>query len=244
MEISQNRLSQSQIERFHTDGFAAEQVQAFTQLIAGRLPDHEGAIVDVGGGLGYFAASLSDHLKMKARVVDSDEDSIAACKRIHSGLEAFAEDALAPTFRGDEKVVCFNLILHHLVAGNEKGTRELQQKALKHWAGRAKFIFVNEYVYESFLGNLSGRLIFEITKSKPLSAIASVAGRIFPSLKANTLGVGVRFRSRREWMTLVEEAGFEVLGVVPGEEEPVSLPRRALFIKSKRRDSFLIAEKC
>ena len=64
--------------------------------------------------------------------------------------------------------------------------------------------------------------------------------KLSPSLKANTFGVGVRFRSHKEWCKLFESLGFKVVGTKIGEEEFVSLPRRLLLIKNCRRDSFLL----
>jgi hypothetical protein len=74
-----------------------------------------------------------------------------------------------------------------------------------------------------------------------LSALGQAIARVVPTLHANTFGVGVRFRSNADWKRLFSEAGFATIGEVRGEEERISLPRRLLFIKSIRRDSFLIA---
>jgi hypothetical protein len=64
-----------------------------------------------------------------------------------------------------------------------------------------------------------------------------------PSLKANTFGVGVRFRSGNEWTKIFDNSGFVVEAELKGEEEFISLPRRLLLIKSIRRDSFLLVAK-
>ena len=67
-----------------------------------------------------------------------------------------------------------------------------------------------------------------------------MASKLMPLLKANTFGVGVRFRSYDEWMQLFQEAGFSVVKTELGRKEIVSLPRRLLLIKQIRKDSFLI----
>ena len=77
-----------------------------------------------------------------------------------------------------------------------------------------------------------------ITKSPILSWIGRIGAAVMPSLKANTFGVGVRFRSTQEWLRVFEAAGYVVKSKIVGSEEPVSLPRRLLAIKHIRRDSY------
>ena len=67
-------------------------------------------IVDMGGGSGFFAKALQNRIHQIVRILDSDSQSIDFCKQ--EGIEATYGDALKPTIVGDEKLVCFNLILH------------------------------------------------------------------------------------------------------------------------------------
>jgi hypothetical protein len=228
----QRRLANEQIEAFYHDEFVTDQVADFSRLV----PESGGVITDVGGGCGFFARALSDVRGSRIRVLDMDEVSVESSRSL--GVEAEVGDALNPHFRGDESVACFNLILHHLVGANERETRALQVKALAVWRGRAKTLFVNEYIYESLLGTSSGRLIYEITVSPVLSFIGRQAARLVPSIRANTFGVGVRFRSHDEWLALFEEAGWRAAAVSIGKPEPIARPLRAMLIKIIRRDSF------
>ena len=84
-------------------------------------------------------------------------------------------------------------------------------------------------------------MIYAITRSRPLSALAAAVSRWVPSLRANTFGVGVRFRARSEWVRVFESVGYRVLASVRGPEETVSAARRLLLIRSCRRDSFVLA---
>ena len=127
------------------------------------------------------------------------------------------------------------------MAQSEKVTFDLQSGALKVWRGHVKYIFINEYLYESYLGDFSAWIIFQVTKSQLLSRIASLIAKLFPTLKANTFGVGVRFRTSKDWIKLFEETGFFIKGYRRGVSEPVSLARHLLVIKEIRRDSFLLA---
>lgn len=234
--VTQTRLSTEQIEAFYHDEFVNDQVRDFAELVSDVRDG--GVVVDMGGGCGFFAAGLSDRSGWQTRVVDSDPGSIAACRE--NGVDAVKGDALAPTVAGDEDVVCFNLILHHLIGPTEEATRSLQTKALKAWHGRARAVFVNEYIYQSFVGTMSGWLIYRITSNRLLSWIGTQAARVVPSFKANTFGIGVRFRAHEEWHRLFAEAGYRVTDVRIGAAEHISFPLRTLLIRTIRRDSFLI----
>lgn len=230
--ITQRRLSTDQVEAFFHDEFVTDQVRDFAEIMG----DVEGVVADIGGGCGYFAQALTQSTGRPTRVIDMDPASVEAAMR--GGVQAEFGDALAPVARGDEGAVCFNLILHHLVAGSESETRELQKTALSAWRGRVDALFVNEYIYQSMIGTVSGALIYLITVNPVLSFIGRQVAKVIPAFAANTFGVGVRFRSHEEWIALFKEAGYEVADVRIGEPEPISRPLRALLIRTIRRDSF------
>lgn len=230
----QRTLSTDQVAAFYHDQFVTDQVSDFLNLVTSSITS--GVVADVGGGCGFFAKALNEARGDKTRVIDMDTASVHAARAL--GVEAVLGDALHPAFIGDERVASFNLILHHLIGANEVSTRALQVRALAAWRGRADTLFINEYIYESFIGNVSGRIIYEITSSRLLSFVGRQAARLVPALRANTFGVGVRFRSHQEWLLLFEEAGWRVAGVRIGTPEPVAAPLRSMLIKSIRRDSF------
>lgn len=231
--IIQQTLSPKQIEAFYHDQFVEDQVRDF-ELLRNSAPLNR--IVDIGGGVGYFAHSLSEKTGAKTRVIDMDIVSVERCRE--RGVDAVQGNALSPPKIGDESVACFNLILHHLVGKDEQSTRNLQLQALRAWKGSVSYIFVNEYVYESAMLDISGKLIFLITSNKILSIAGRAIARIIPAFNANTFGIGVRFRAHHEWCKLFSEAGYKVAVSRLGQNECISLPLRALFIKNIRRDSF------
>jgi hypothetical protein len=236
IDQAQRKLDSTQIDAFKHDAFVEDQVRDFSNLAFAAAGD--GVVVDVGGGVGYFAHSVATRLKRPVRMIDADPGSVAHARR--HGVNAEVGDAVAPTIRGDEDVVCFNLILHHLIDANEAGTRALQVKALTVWRGKTKAVFVNEYIYQSFVGTASGALIYAITSNAFLSAILKHVGKIIPAFRANTFGVGVRFRAHEEWVKLFAEAGYRVVKTQIGVPERISMPWRGLLIKTIRRDSFLL----
>lgn len=238
MTTQQKTLSAQQIEAFYHDHFVEAQLRNYLILVPPAVPAPR-AIVDVGGGCGFFAEGLKRAAGLSVRVLDMDPASVRSCHA--KDVEAEVGDALQPPLRGDEDVACFNLVLHHLVGRNEADTTALQKRALASWRGQAQAVFVDEYIYDAWFANASGRLIYAITSSRALSAIASAVSRVVPSLRANTFGVGVRFRAHDEWCQLFESIGYRVVATVRGAEEGVSLARRALLIRSCRRDSFVLA---
>jgi hypothetical protein len=241
-DIQQLRLDPSKIKAFYSDKLANKQVADFLNLIHSCEGVESYNVVDIGGGHGHFSNQLVAQLGIKARVIDSDEQSLALCRRDYGvRVECELGNALYPRIRGDEDVICFNLVLHHLVSDSEAKTRELQKRALMVWKQQAKYLFVNEYIYESHYKDISGRLIYEVTVNSMLSHVASLVGKLFPALRANTLGVGVRFRSYQEWLRLFDECGLDVVDYVQGSFEPLLWPRKMLLIKGMRKDSFLLA---
>lgn len=234
--VVQATLSAEQIEAFYHDEFVDDQVRDFCSMLGGESDGK--VVVDIGGGCGFFAKRLAEKAGERTRVIDMDSRSIEECRR--SGVDGRIGDALSPGVEGDEGVVTFNLILHHLIGSNEKETRQLQLGALKPWIGKTKYVFVNEYIYQSWIKNLSGRLIYNITSSRILSFIARIISKIIPAFKANTFGVGVRFRSHDEWCRIFSEAGYRVADSRIGQPEHISPPLRVLMIKTIRRDSFVL----
>lgn len=241
MQKEQQKLSEDQIKAFYHDSFVEDQVRDFHELLGPILHPRPERIIDVGGGAGFFARCLQEEIGIPVSVLDSDPQSIQLCEQ--AGIEAELGDALHPVIADHDVVVCLNLILHHLVGKSEAETNGLQRQALSVWQPRARAIFVNEYIYESFLfKNISGRLIFLITSSALFSYMGGLVAKVIPSLKANTFGVGVRFRASDEWKEIFTSLGFDVVGTVKGVDEDVSFARRLLFIKSCRRDSFLLCK--
>lgn len=236
----QVKLAPEQIEAFYHDHFVEAQVGDFISLVrkAEVECDH---VTDIGGGVGHFAAALQREAGVRVEVVDTDPVSVEACET--RGVSAKCGDALNPSFSGHEDVVTFNLILHHLIGSSESETLTIQKRALSVWRGKASAVFVNEYIYDSYVGTFSGQLIYAITSNRFLSVLGQWVSRIIPSLKANTFGVGVRFRAEKEWTDIFRSLGYTVTSATRGPEEEVSLARRLLLIKSCRRDSFLLVER-
>ena len=119
-EFQQRALNTKQVEEFYHDVFVTTQLCDFVDFVAETgLPVKK--VIDIGGGCGYFANALAKKTGFDAQVVDMDPGSVAACLNI--GVPAEIGDALNPAQHGDEDIVSFNLILHHLVAASNARLR-------------------------------------------------------------------------------------------------------------------------
>ncbi|NJR72467.1 MAG: class I SAM-dependent methyltransferase, partial [Gammaproteobacteria bacterium] len=99
------------------------------EAINGQEKLKKECIIDVGGGCGYFADQLNKKTGRPVRVIDSDTHSINEVAKLNNKkIFGVVGDALKPDIQGDESIVCFNLILHHIIGGNEEETRALQKK--------------------------------------------------------------------------------------------------------------------
>jgi hypothetical protein len=238
----QKVLNSEQLKAFYHNEFVSDQIAHFKDLVGrGKLGPKAPSevIVDLGGGVGYFAEGLHHELGYRVRVVDLDPVSIDKCRA--RGLDACLGDAVGYEKKADEHIACLNLILHHLIGRDSEGTRAMQVKALQNWRRKDCLVFVNEYIYESLIPGFSGWLIYQVTTSKVLSAIGRLISKVIPSFRANTFGVGVRFRSDAEWTEVFKNAGLKVLAKREGVMERISPPLRILLIKSIRRSSYLLA---
>ena len=178
----QKTLSAEQIKDFYHQNFVRDQVTDFEAQVPLPLGDDQ-VVLDVGGGFGFFAEALARKTGVRVRVLDSDPVSVDACRARE--VDAELSDALQPKIRGDEAVVSFNLILHHLIGATASETADLQRRALQPWRGRARFVLVNEYIYESWgWPGTSAWFIWSVTSSQLLSRIGTAVSKFVPSLRA------------------------------------------------------------
>jgi hypothetical protein len=138
----QRTLNTAQLSEFYINVFVDDQVRDFKLCFLDKHKLIAGAIVDMGGGMGHFASTVKQDFANVVRVVEMDPVSVENCKVC--GLEAEIGDATNYVPRGDEAVICFNLILHHLVSNTEVDTRRLQSIALRTWAGNSHRLFVKD----------------------------------------------------------------------------------------------------
>lgn len=244
MEMEQKVLQRSALDAFDTPEGVVEQLRHFKECY-GYDRSSPFSLLDVGGGAGYFVSALQEEFPaMRATILDIDESAVFKARGRGLAAEPGSIlERLPEHIPGEFDVICFNLVLHHIVAGGARKTRELQMRALslagKRLSGNGS-VFVHEICYEGrIFPDSTGAMIFQALSNPLFAGIARLAGRFVPSLRANTVGVGVRFRPSSGWVRLIEEAGGKSLKVRPGGTEGHSLSRRLLLnVREVRRCSF------
>ena len=134
MNIEQRILHRDALDVFHDSiPFAFDEIEDFKGCY-NYDRDSSFTLLDVGGGVGHFVLALQQEFpNMRATILDLDENAISKAKS--NGLHAVVGSVLTPppsiplqTF----DVVCFNLILHHIIAENDRDTRKLQELAFSN----------------------------------------------------------------------------------------------------------------
>lgn len=184
--------------------------------------------LDVGGGIGRYAKLVCDKVP-GCRMVVLDKSELAAESFVRDErLELCCQDYFE--YNPDQRYdfVLFKTVLHHFVGDDERETTALQKRALDKALRLLRpggLLLIEENFYQGALGgDLPGRLIYAVTRSRRLEELARRLG-------ANSAGEGVRFRSLRSWNKLLAEQGFLVYSAVrsPTWGKPWSLWQRLLL---------------
>lgn len=188
-------------------------------------------LLDVGGGNGLFMDNLLELYPDGSGVV-MDYSNFMLEKNIASSKKTLKKGSateLHSLFRNDQfDLITINVLLHHLVADTEETTKEnvvsclAGAKEILAFKGR---IFVYEQFYDKwFPGPEPSRLIYLLTRIKfrPVAKWLRKFG-------ANTAGVGVRFRSRKNWKEIFKETELTVVAERFIKIDKPSLIRRSLL---------------
>ncbi len=195
-------------------------------------------VADIGGGIGSTAKSLCDALPNAAvNVIDNSQlakENFITGERHGLIFENYFKHM--PIEKYD--VLIFRRVLHHFVANTERETRALQVDALIRakscFLNEGGVVFIIENFYEPFIGrDLTGRIIFELTKLKGPSGV-------FRRLGANTAGEGVRFRSFGAWKEIFEKCGFSDIEEIIRKNWGMPVWQRVPFFCRKRFQALLV----
>ena len=184
------------------------------------------SILDVGGGSGKFIDSMLDEYPNATGIVlDNaqallEKNSTRPNKRIVQGSAEDIENLFL-----DERfdLITFHWVLHHFVIGDYKTTGAMVQNVLNACVNRLAAngrVSVFENMYDGWLlTDLPGRIIYTLTSAKLIAPVTRKFG-------ANTGGVGVCFRSQRQWNQMLQSAGLEKVAYADGNLFRKSAMRR------------------
>ena len=203
------QLSDSQLAAFDTEYVDADRWRLVKTNIDRDFPDGRFRFLDLGGGTGRFADLLLAHYPLaEGCVFDSSELLLA--KNKPDQRKQLVCDSVENLGKLDGRfdLVAVHWLLHHLVGNSYAQTTTNQRSSLRGLAsllserGRVS-LFENNY-QGLLLGALPGWLIYQATSMRALAALTRRLG-------ANTAGVGVCFRSERQWRAMIAATGFKIV---------------------------------
>ena len=220
------KLSDAQLNEFDIEYVTGNRWEIVKKCIDDDFPDGTFSFLDIGGGNGVFADRVLEHYPAATATVLDDSKVLLSKNKSHERKKiifgSVADmDELLEGSRFD--IVCMNWLLHHLVSdsygessSNVKNALQMSLSLVKE-GGRLS-IFDN--MYDGWLfHNLPGHIIFHLTSSRRLASLIRKLG-------ANTAGVGICVRSKKNWCKVIGESGFKVLQYTDGDGCQPSIPRK------------------
>jgi len=174
-------------------------------------PSGDFHLLDVGGGAGYFADYLlAQYPACRVTIFDLSRELLARNrpdprKRLVLG-DAVRLVESCPSV--DVDVVSFNFVLHHLLAGDERGSWELRRRVLRQAAGllrKGGRLLIIEALYRGIIHeDLPSVLIYRLTRSRRLAPLCRRFG-------SGAAGQGVLFQSGGSWRRMFTGIDLEVV---------------------------------
>ncbi len=203
------QLSDSQLASFDTEYVDADRWRLVKANIDRDFPDGRFRFLDLGGGTGRFAdLLLANYPLAEGCVFDNSELLLAKNKPdVRKQLICDSAEHLGQ-LEGRFDLVSVHWLLHHLVSDSYAQTTANQHGVLRGLAAllseRGR-VSVYENNYQGLLiGALPGWLIYQATLLRSLATLTRRLG-------ANTAGVGVCFRSERQWRAMIAATGFNIV---------------------------------
>jgi hypothetical protein len=211
------QLSDDQLRAFDTEYVTEPLWVPVKRCIDRDFPDGRFTFLDIGGGNGLFADRvLANYPGASGAVLDSSEFLLER-NRPHPRKRVVLDRVENLAGGGAEKydLVFLNWVLHHLVVGaSYSRTRQhmcaVLTSIMSILTDRGR-VSVYENMYNGLLlDGAPGWMVHHLTASQAMAKWTRRYG-------ANTAGVGVCFQSYRQWCSIVERAGFSVLGYTDGD---------------------------
>jgi SAM-dependent methyltransferase len=227
-------LDDAQVEVFDKEYLYDKRWQVVKACLDRDFPKGDFSLLDVGGGNGVFCDKiLAEYPLARVTVLDNSDLLLARNKPSARKRLIRASATELGGVVGEYDVITCYWLLHHLVSGNYRDSREnirftlSQCRRLLSTRGR---LSVWENLYDGLWADgVPGRLIYFLTSLRwgPLARLVKAGG-------ANTAGVGVCFQSAAQWAMHFRDAGLagDLVrdSLFPSSRKP-SLTRLALHAK-------------
>jgi SAM-dependent methyltransferase len=220
------QLENSQLQAFDKEFISGAMWDRVIEFIERDFGNDPFSLLDIGGGNGVFVDALLDRFpRSEATLVDNSELLLSKnAPRARKTLVCESVTNLEARLKGRRfDIIFMNWLLHHLVLGSYRQTRDLQTRTLGEVArllGPRGRIHILECIYEGVLiPNLPGWMIYQMTSSRLMAPVARKLG-------ANTAGCGVCFLNHSTWMANFEKASLKTVRAEHHPDWKPSLIRR------------------
>lgn len=223
------RLSSTQVGAFDREHVSSRRWETVKKCIDGAFADKIFSFLDLGGGNGLYADKiLHDYPNATGTVLDNSE--VLLRKNKNHKRKRIILESVANMERGLKgstfDIIFINWLLHHLVSNSYRETANNVEEILtvsKRFLAANGRISVLEIMYNGMIvDNLPSHIIFHLTSSKKLASAMKKLG-------ANTAGVGVCLRSKKDWLNIISKSGLRLLSCFDDKEWKLLLSRR-LFL--------------
>ena len=231
------KLADDQLATFDTDYVGGQRWDSLKAFMDAHFADRPVRVLDIGGGNGVFADKLLEAFPhASVTVLDNaevllDQNKPNPRKRL---LLSSVED-VSQQLNGElYDLITINWVLHHLVQDGYQPTADGVTETLvtlQENLAPNGMLSIFENLYDGALvDGLPSKAIFHLT-SLQIAALAP----LFRRLGANTAGVGVCFRSDKQWKQIFDASGLSLESETFCDNLQVSpIKRMALLLKPIR----------
>jgi len=205
------KLAEQQVLDFDTDYIQDKDWEKLREYLWVLFPKGNFNFLDIGGGNGIFCDKvLGTFPQSNAVLLDNSEYLISLNKRSErKKIVCDSVENIDKLFQGEEfDVVFLNLVLHHFVGNSYQSTYKNVRDTLlrlKPLLSSGGYVYIHEDFYNGLIfDGLPSYLIFTLTSNKMFSGFTRKLG-------ANTGGVGVCFRSKKQWGKIINECGYNII---------------------------------
>jgi ubiquinone/menaquinone biosynthesis C-methylase UbiE len=223
------KLDDRQVKDFDTDYIQGKDWEDLKDYLSICFPSGRFTFLDIGGGNGVFCDKvLAGFPKAQAVLLDNSEYLISLNRtQDNKVIICDSVENISSLFQTEKfDVIFLNLVLHHFVGNNYRLTYNNVVnvlESLKPLLSEKGRVYIMEDVYNGLLfDGLPSHLIYSLTSNKKIAKITKRFG-------ANTAGVGVCFRSKKQWKRIFDRCGFDIIKTEDSERFKFSLPKVILL---------------
>jgi len=235
------QLEDAQLETFDSEYVNSARWEIVKACIDRDFHDEDFSFLDLGGGNGVFVDKILQHYPNSTATVLDNSELLLSKNTEHprkTTILSSVED-MEDTLKGRKfDIIFMNWLLHHVISDTYERTTQYVLNTLRmtpnFLTDRGK-VSVFENIYDGYIfDNLPSHLIYWLTSSKVLAVPVKKLG-------ANTAGVGVCFRSKKNWENLIESSDLAILKYSDDAEWGLSqIKRLILHIRSLRVGHFWV----